>query len=479
MPPKKSTTPTTPPANPARAVPRGRGGATTKPSGKTPAKATAKAPAKNAKTPAVKKRVKVQDAEAVGLETSNDLMSLMMQTGTLASRGQILHESKYLEAQDYRFSSQYPAIDLALSGLVRGGGMSKGVLMLAGPSKHFKSKYGVILLAEFLRNNPDGIAFFYDNEGGTRKSYFRAHGVDMKRVIHIPFMNLEELRNDMVQKYEKLPPDAKVFSLVDSLGTSGSKKEMEDVLKDEYKGEVARAKVVAGFARLISPYHVIKNIFTAIVNHTYMTIGNFTKEVMGGGGKAELIANDIWFFQKQAITEKSVDNAEGKDVNVVVGNMFYIVINKSRVVTAGRKIPIQVDYKGGIAKYTGMLDIAKQLGIVDVRSGGSKGNVAEYCNTQTGELISAPVKEKLDGEGNIIWPAIERNAEFWEGVFDTTDFVEACLDEYTFDGRSSVLEEDAELVETLSSIDSVESTQLTDEEIAIAEQEINAENALV
>lgn len=387
-----------------------------------------------------KKKKGVTTDEAIGIDASGDLLNLLMNTGPLGhgkdgnKRAQIAFDSKYLESQDYRFKTNIPALDIALSGDIVDGGMSKGVLMLAGKSKHFKSKYGVILMAEFLRNNPDAVAIFYDNEGGTRKSYFRAHGVDLKRVIHIPFMNIEELRNDMVQKFEKWPEGKKLFIFIDSLGTAGSKTEMDNALEGEVKEDMKRAKVIASMMRLISPYHIVKDLFSVIINHTYMSMGQYTKEMMGGGGKAELIASDIWFFSKEELKEASSENAEGKDTKVTYGNKFWINISKSRVVTAGRRIPVIVEYSGGLAKYTGMLEIAESLGVVTIRSGGNKGNVAEFCDTTTGELVNAPVKERWNGD-ELLNPDIARNEEFWERVIATTDLRNLILDEYTFDGR--------------------------------------------
>ena len=58
--------------------------------------------------------------------------------------------------------------------------------MLAGPSKHFKSAFALLLAAAYLKKHPDSVMLFYDSEFGMPMGYFETFGIETDRVIHTP-----------------------------------------------------------------------------------------------------------------------------------------------------------------------------------------------------------------------------------------------------------------------------------------------------
>jgi hypothetical protein len=64
-----------------------------------------------------------------------------------------------------------PMVNVALSGDMDGG-LSPGLLVLAGPSKHFKSAFALLMAAAYLKKHEDAVLLFYDSEFGTPTSYF-------------------------------------------------------------------------------------------------------------------------------------------------------------------------------------------------------------------------------------------------------------------------------------------------------------------
>jgi len=75
-----------------------------------------------------------------------------------------------------------PMVNVALSGRVDGG-LSPGLLMLAGPSKHFKSAFALMMAAAYQKKYDDAVILFYDSEFGTPQSYFESFGIDMDDTI--------------------------------------------------------------------------------------------------------------------------------------------------------------------------------------------------------------------------------------------------------------------------------------------------------
>lgn len=209
------------------------------------------------------------------------LMSKMMKSGKI--KGSILSDSKYLKNIE-RVPMPVPILNVIFSGSLTRG-FKSGVYIWAGPSKHFKSMYTLLMVAAYLKLHPDAIAIFYDNEFGAAFEYFDSAGIDKDRVLHIPFKTLEELRADMTQKLDDID-DAKgekVIIFVDSVGNAASKKEVNDALTDNEAMDMTRAKTMKSFFRIITPYTTIKNIPIIGIAHTYDEQKMHGKKIVSGG----------------------------------------------------------------------------------------------------------------------------------------------------------------------------------------------------
>lgn len=134
-----------------------------------------------------------------------------------------------------------PMINVALSGRVDGG-VSPGLLTLAGPSKHFKSVFGLIMAAAWMKKHKDAELIFFDSEFGSPLSYFESLGIDTSRVIHIPITNIEELKTEISVMLDKIGKKDKVFILIDSVGNLASKKEVDDAMDGKSVADMTRAK---------------------------------------------------------------------------------------------------------------------------------------------------------------------------------------------------------------------------------------------
>ena len=106
----------------------------------------------------------------------------------------ILNESQLLSGDTT--TTSVPMINVALSGRLDGG-LIGGLGVLAGPSKHFKTSFALLMVGEYLRSNKDAVVLFYDSEFGSPQAYFETFGVDTSRVLHTPVTNIEELKFDI------------------------------------------------------------------------------------------------------------------------------------------------------------------------------------------------------------------------------------------------------------------------------------------
>ena len=323
---------------------------------------------------------------------------------------EVLSESKFFTEKDMT-PTDVPMINVALSGSVEGG-VTPGLTVLAGPSKHFKTSFALLMAGAYLKAHPDAVMLFYDSEFGSPQSYFEQFGIDTNRVLHTPITNVEELKFDMIGQLEALDRSDKVIIVIDSIGNMASKKELEDAQNEKSVADMSRAKALKGLFRMTTPYLTMKSIPLLAINHTYKEIGLFPKDIVGGGTGIYYSADNIWILGRQ----------QDKKGTEIQGYHFVINVEKSRYVKEKSKIPITVSWDGGVRKYSGLLDCALAGGYVTKPANGWYAVV----NKDTGEV--GP-KVRYD---------VTNDQAFWDPVFSDTDFKEFLKKQYQIGHQSLV-----------------------------------------
>jgi hypothetical protein len=213
-------------------------------------------------------------------KATESLRDRMLKTSTI-KKTTILKESPIFKARKF-YDTGIPIINLALSGDVDKG-LYAGVTLVAGPSKHFKTKFSLEMMAGFLRNSKNGVGLVYDNEFGSPAKYFESSNIDQERVVYTPIMNMEELKFDIIKQVEQITDEDEVFILIDSIGNVASKKELDDAMEGESKQDMTRAKMMKSIFRMLTPYTHTKNICLVAIGHTYQTQEMYSKSVVSGG----------------------------------------------------------------------------------------------------------------------------------------------------------------------------------------------------
>src|SRR6056300_705553 len=193
----------------------------------------------------------------------------------------ILKDSKFFTKKDM-IPTYIPAINLALSGRLDGG-LTPGLTMWAGPSKHFKTAFSLLMAKSYLDKYEDAALLFYDSEFGTPQSYFDSFGIDVSRVLHTPITDVEQLKFDIMKQLEGIERGDRVMIIIDSIGILASKKEVDHALDGKSVADMSRAKQIKSLFRMVTPHLTIKDIPMVVVNHTYMEQGLFPKAVVSGG----------------------------------------------------------------------------------------------------------------------------------------------------------------------------------------------------
>ena len=193
----------------------------------------------------------------------------------------ILSKSKFFTEKDM-IPTAIPAINIALSGKLDGG-LTPGLTMWAGPSKHFKTAFSLLMAKSYLDKYKDAALLFYDSEFGTPQSYFDSFGIDTDRVLHTPLTDIEQLKFDIMTQITSVDRGDHLIIVIDSIGNLASKKEVDDALDGKSVADMSRAKQVKSLFRMVTPHLSLKDIPLVVVNHTYMEIGMFPKAIVGGG----------------------------------------------------------------------------------------------------------------------------------------------------------------------------------------------------
>ena len=341
-----------------------------------------------------------------------------LKKGSTIKESSILSKSQFFTEKDM-IQTSVPMVNVALSGNLDGG-LTPGLTMFAGPSKHFKTAFALLMASAYMEKYKDAVVLFYDSEFGTPQSYFDTFNIDTDRVLHTPITDVEQLKHDIMVQLQQIEKGNKVIIILDSIGNLASKKEVDDATEGKTVADMSRAKQMKSLFRMVTPHLTIKDIPMIVVNHTYKEIGLYPKDIVGGGTGSYYSADTIWILGRQ----------QEKTGTEITGYNFIINVEKSRFVREKSKIPVAVSFDGGIQKYSGLMDIALEGNFVQKPSNGWYAKV----NQETGEIGD---KKRFDDT---------QTPEFWNDILANEKFKEYVRKRYEITygsilGDDPVLEE--------------------------------------
>jgi RecA/RadA recombinase len=336
-------------------------------------------------------------------------MSLLerLKKNSTIKESEILNKSKFFAKKDM-IQTSVPMMNVALSGSLEGG-FTPGLTVFAGPSKHFKTAFTLLLTKAYIDKYPDAVVLFYDSEFGSPQAYFDNFGIDTTRILHTPITDIEQLKFDIMSQINNISRGEQVIIIIDSVGNLASKKEVDDALEGKSVADMTRAKQMKSLFRMVTPHLTIKDIPMVVVNHTYSEIGLYPKQIVSGGTGLYYSADNIFIIGRQ----------QEKEGTEVIGYNFVINVEKSRFVREKSKIPIEVTFEGGISKWSGLLDVALEGGYVVKPSNGWYSKV----DKETGEIDAKKYRLKDT-----------YSKEFWMPILTTKSFKEYIENNYRIAG---------------------------------------------
>jgi recombination protein RecA len=156
--------------------------------------------------------------------------------------------------------------------------------------------------------------------------------------------------------------------VLDSLGGLAGSKELNDVEEGKTASDMGqRAKEARAAARVLMMECAKNNVGMIVTNHTYEQ-----QNMMGaptikfGGGEGFVYAcSGLIIVQKKVVKEVEGKDSEGRVITNRLGSIVVITSEKNRMVPAGTRGYMYIDFKKGLNKYYGLLDDAIEHGFIE------------------------------------------------------------------------------------------------------------------
>ena len=136
----------------------------------------------------------------------------------------IEEEEQFIDTGSYIFNA-------VVSGSIYGGVSSNKITAIAGESSTGKTYFSLAVVKNFLDSNPDGYCLYFDTEAAVNKGLLQSRGIDMKRLVVVNVVTIEEFRSKALRAidiYLKTNTEDRkpCMFVLDSLGMLSTEKEI-------------------------------------------------------------------------------------------------------------------------------------------------------------------------------------------------------------------------------------------------------------
>ena len=218
---------------------------------------------------------------------------------------------------------------------------------------------------------------YFDTEGALDEATAKRLGCDTKKIKHVPSEITEQCRNEIVQFLDTIVQNklqGKVLVVIDSLGnliTAQEKKKIEEGSESLDMGN--RSKQLKSLMRAITHAAAKANCPVVFTNHVYDDPSQLhpsaIKKQAGGSGPLYMASVIVQMAKK---TERAEDS-KNKDANSemtflakgINGVTLRAFTTKNRFVTPFLEIEMYLNFRTGLNKFSGLLEMAEGYGVIE------------------------------------------------------------------------------------------------------------------
>jgi len=250
-------------------------------------------------------------------------------------------------------------LNALVSGDLRGGFPKGKVVALAGEKGVGKSFILLKALKEYLNSDSENEVIFFESEGALNQDLLVDRGIDIDRVSIIPVSTVEEFRHQVLVALDYIEDiwnqtgeHSKVLMCLDSLGMLGTDHEVNTSRTNDNKADMGkRAQLIKSVFRNVTLKLSLLQIPMIITNHTYKGMGQYDPTKMSGGQGLEFAASIIIFISKSGVKDPK------EKLKKLMGNNLTFIVHKGRMTIEGSRAVVGLDFKGGIGRYNGLVDM--------------------------------------------------------------------------------------------------------------------------
>ena len=356
-----------------------------------------------------------------------DRIKKSLEKASQGSRMMVLSKSEMARNVVYTETNTHD-LNRILSGSLYRAIPSRTHTLMVGPEASGKSSFMCLNLAAAQRIGYTPVII--DAEGAWTPEFVQRWGVDPERaiVIQTPWVEdiLVELAKFVNEGYTKLA------IALDSIGALESRKMIVDGTKGDVKADQGGLqKKIKRVMKMMVSITKFQDSLSFSAGHYYGNPTGYGEPEQIGGGKYPRLAADIIITLKRwPIWE--FPTLKGEARGKVLGTTIKAATIKNRYFPPFQEATIEINYADGVNELSGLLDVAKDMGIVEV----------------SGSWYTCPVLDiKTQGASNF--------NEIMSKMDDLTAFMDAIEDKLRTQGYSSVNVD----LEELTTEDGSEETQ--------------------
>jgi recombination protein RecA len=251
-------------------------------------------------------------------------------------------------------------LDLAIGNRPNSGWPVGRIIEVTGMEASGKS----LLAAYALKNTQakGGLAVYIDTEAAVSSEYLQAIGVDIDKLLYLPFETLEDgfdAIEAIISKVRATDKDMLVTIVFDSIMGATTKNELNaEHGKDGYATE--KAIVLSKAMRKITNLIARQNVCLIMTNQLRIRMGvTFGDPYSTSGGKA------VGFHSSVRIRLKSLGQIKMKvnGVDTVVGIKTRAIVQKNRLGPPLKSVDYDIYFESGIDNYGSWLNTLKAYGL--------------------------------------------------------------------------------------------------------------------
>jgi RecA/RadA recombinase len=308
-------------------------------------------------------------------ETVGDISDAFKVLSDLNPEAAFLDDGSLSSVKDWIDTGSY-ALNAIISGSLYGGIPMGRLTGFIGPESCGKTLMCNKVMANAQVLKGMHIAYF-DTEGALDENTAKRLGCDTSKIKHIPSEVTENCRNQIVKFLDTVIEkglQGKVLLVIDSLGnliTAQEKKKIEEGSDTPDMGN--RAKALKSMMRAITHSAAKANCPVVFTNHIYDDPSQLhpsaIKKQAGGSGPLYMASVIVQMAKKAERSEDSKNKDSNTETTLlskgINGLTLRALTTKNRFVTPFLEIEMYLNFRTGLNKYSGLLEMAEGYGVIE------------------------------------------------------------------------------------------------------------------